>query len=549
MQLPRNLQALIHHPGWRFLWVALLVLPLVAFFPEQISQDGAAHVQNARLLELLLSGNTPQLYQEAYVLQLNGLNNWLDRVLLIGLSRAFGWGGALKALVYLYFVLFITGYLYLFTQLQQRLNSLVLLGLPAMFSVFLLMGFFNFLLGLALLLWLWGLWLKYLQHPKPALAIGLVLLVSVIYFAHPFAFFLCALGMLGLAAGYLVERRFERRYTLKVLVSGAVSALPALVGLWSYFRQLPPSDFRLPPLSATLGELAVSGWLEADEGSLGGVAKALVEVFAGSGILLLLIYYTAGNRLIPLKRVKERFFGEPGTVTNPAQKKGLACLLLLIAVAYVLLPNKLAGGGYVHNRLLLTFFLSLGLWLVTVRLRRAVQGYFAGIAFALLVLNGYQYLRLQQEYQEAVGVIRAAAKTLPQDSEVLFLNYAPSRRTLHFSNYILLEKRVLLYENYEGYVATFPVKYRPGSWFEALMKTAKGMDGLESRPAWFSTEPLQQLRPGKPDFVFTYLAPDPDTMNSGRPRQTLQWLSKNYTPAAERATLPGGLKKYVRKVP
>ena len=181
--------------------LTVALLPSVAAIwarPTFVTQDGPSHVYNARILldELRLGEASP--FDAAYEPKWRPLPNLGGHLALMGLLTAFGPRDADRWMT----SITVVGPASAILWLRWRVSGPRGLGVAVLPSALLainmpwLMGFANFLVGVALTAWTWGLWWGWRDRLGPwrAAAIGALLVIG--YLGHVVS--------LGLTAGGLV---------------------------------------------------------------------------------------------------------------------------------------------------------------------------------------------------------------------------------------------------------------------------------------------------------------------------------------------------------
>ncbi|MCC6702323.1 MAG: hypothetical protein IT221_12415 [Fluviicola sp.] len=148
----------------------------------------------------------------------------------------------------------------------------------------------------------------------------------------------------------------------------------------------------------------------------------------------------------------------------------LAAIMLLL---YFVLPDSNADAGYVSPRIALLFFLFIVIWIAAQKMPKWIA---LPIVFLMLFV---QYKRVQL-FRDSVNVLNPFAVEYEKVSEliqekaiVLPINQTNNWVFGHFSNYLGLNKPLLLLENYECDQSYFPLTWNKSKIPTPLLGTSK----------------------------------------------------------------------------
>jgi hypothetical protein len=201
--------------------VVLHVLP-VWIMPHFPTQDGAAHLYNAHLLTELLSQTNFQLRQ-LYTIDYQLHPNILVHVVLAGLLKVFPPGLAEKIVQTCILALLPVSMLYLVRSIGRGGEVFSLAGFLFAYNNLFFRGFYNFNLGVGLMVLTLGWWWRRRDAMTIGVAAGLNALVIVTYVAH-FVAFLGLLATLFAAAVW-----FSIRHALVALLDPAARSGPRII--------------------------------------------------------------------------------------------------------------------------------------------------------------------------------------------------------------------------------------------------------------------------------------------------------------------------------
>ena len=212
------------------LWV--LSLPL---FP---TQDGPMHLYYTHVLHALLFGS-PGIYSRFYAIRHILPPYALYYYTLMLLSHFVPLILADKLVVCIYLLCFAFGFRFLATSVGPRGNLMALLATPLLLNWSLGMGFLNFCLSSAIVLWALGLWCRAsgtLSSPaSSARRLGFVLLAYIAMFTHPIPILmLVTFCLIDIGIRVLLHRR--RRSLTPLRLTSDLFALAAAMGTLLYVK-------------------------------------------------------------------------------------------------------------------------------------------------------------------------------------------------------------------------------------------------------------------------------------------------------------------------
>lgn len=477
--------------GENLLFAALLVLCLVPlwtckYFP---SQDGPNHLYSAGVLRHLAARPVPglstdsagDLYRRFYTINPKPIPNWLSHATLAGLMALAPPRIAEKILLTLYILLLPLGMRAALRATSPGAEPLAVLVMPFIYNLWLHMGFYNFVFGLAAALFTLSFWLRHQERPRPRHAAGLFLFFVLLYFCHLVVLAMTLLALAMLAAWLPVcdwlegrrtpdwdaaaFRRRQRRLTLgrAAFTLGALAPVLVLAALFLGHSSVSPQA----PGALTLNfDLKKFGHLFSLDTTL--FTFRLGELSLGrllTGGLLLLALGVLGVRV----RRRQVCRGDGWLLV------GLAWL-----AAYLAAPASIGAGTYLYHRLAIFVFLALILWLGAGELPRAArlaaQTLGASMTLILLLFYTQRYAEdqnLMAEYLSAAAAIPRGAVILPvclSPRGLLPDGHAGAAQTqpfIHASGLVALERGGVDLSDYEGGTDHFPTRLRPELSFAA----------------------------------------------------------------------------------
>lgn len=437
---PQGVEKYIKHwePRCFYLIAALHLVPLLAlqYFP---TVDGAAHVYNAQILNGLLSGS--ELYNRFYEFNPVPEPNWLGQAIISLFSFVFSPLASEKIFLALYIIALPLSFRRLVLQLNPDGGAAAWLIFPFIYSFTFISGFYNFCIGLPLLLIAVTYWLKVKDRLQMKHCITLALLFIALYFAHLLVFVIMGMIALLTLLPSITSKGFK--YISQKTFLLLIASLPALALTAAFFYFHYSSD---PGFSFDTGGLLkllanFHPVMTYDYEQFSVFAKVMLWVLAALLILTLALRLRARNFL--------------------ANDVWLAASFIMLAL-YFILPDSTSGGGFISVRLSYFFFLFLAVWIAAntmlnwMKLPAAAVSAIAslGFLFSFDEKLSQEDLRIQ-EYLSVSRHIETGAIVLP-------LNYEPDWRESHLSNYLGYEKELIILENYEASSGLFPVLWKQG---------------------------------------------------------------------------------------
>jgi hypothetical protein len=351
-----------------------------------------------------------------------------------------------------------------------------------------------------------------------------MLLATLAYLAHPFMFALmvAVAGILWL--GHALGDSPPLRQLGFQLVQAAILMLPGLAGLGYFLLTKESTAFNIPAWETSWENLQKVHSFKAFTGKWGAWTRIAVKT-AVALLVFIVLANAAGSRWVASKLspwLKVGFTGARERVWGLSMLGASAFLLVL----FFLLPTKFAGGGYINQRLLMLAQFAGLIALCSLSMPRWLQ-LGAGTMLATgWLLMGVGYCQFVKQHNDGLEYIAAVGQALPKHSEVLPVSFEPAKIQKHKLNYLAARQPLMLYENYEAYVGTFPTIWRKDSWTYRFMKTQGAQLGLEDRPPWLPIDFLRQST-RKPRFIVTWQEPEGLHPNA-KTKRMLQWIRLHY---------------------
>lgn len=474
--------------GERVLWfllVALYVAPLWAFTYVP-SADGPSHLANAVIMKDYGDPAADRI-REYYVLSRRPSPNLLYHLALVGLLHVFPPLIAEKVLLTLYVVLFAAAFRYLVIAVSGRAGPAEYLVFPFILSFSFSLGFFGWLVSLALATFGVAYYWRRRDRLSVKSAVALNAVGVAAYFAHllGWTIFVGSVAALALGAGLWRWARKLRegagaRVAVRALWSRAVGAArvspAAALGIW--YVAAYPTEY--PVTHSAFGEL-VRNMLRLEWLISFNVWQRAAAYTIASALGVLVISVLSYKVYVTVMCRSAR---APGAWVP---KDAIWIAVLAFAVFYLVCPwGGPAGGSLVSPRLAVLPALVVALWLSTVPgivLRRTL--FVLAPALAAFHLFGLTlgYVKANRdiaEFNSGRPYVTEGATILPvQFIHATGLNEKADYMYNAASYYVLDNYAVNLW-NYEADFEYFPVNWRHGAPIGEYVAESRGTPIFDS---------------------------------------------------------------------
>lgn len=410
-------------PVWRYNWF--------------MTFDGPAHLYNAHLLKNVLFGES-DLFFQFHSLNLVPMPNLLGHIFLVCCDIVFPPFISEKILITVCIVVLVFSIRKLVKRNAGN-TEMISLIIPFVLSYPLLLGFYNFCLGLSLYFFVVLHWQILKQSSKIKRIVMMMPLLSLVYLSHLFVFIWLLITLFILI---ILEERKNRSLLLSSFVVLAIAAIPGVLGaLYFFFYSSTGLDTERLSFTQLLEDL----WI---------VRPLIALDFAHEGIYAKITGTLIGVLLITGFFYLMKYKHKHTTVTL----FGLLSFFLLIL--YFALPDKLAGGGYVSLRTSLLFFLSIIIWLSFCPFPRWCLITLQFIVLSL-VLFRMSYIKKAIAVQSwHAKELYSITESLEDNTVILPLNFSPDWYETNIMHILGARKNIILLYNYEAELPYFPVLWK-----------------------------------------------------------------------------------------
>jgi hypothetical protein len=399
------------------------------------------------MLKCLLSGNST--INEFYVLNKIPIPNWVCGFLLL-FFRFFlpGWLTE-KAFLILYIVGMAASFRYLVKVISPQNRSLSFFIFPFMYSSLFHLGFYNFNFSFIFFFLTLGFWFKMQKEESFKKYIILFVLITLMYFSNILMLFFLGLTI-GLYSLYSIYEDYQENDDLKTAIySGSIKmlklfliTLPSLLFLIVFYRYV-----TFVPISTSIPFYDLLKWINDCRGLITYTysdEQLITSQFVHLLVILLIVSF--------IFKEKSQY--------SPFKKVDIIVIPLLLSLALLFIIPNGSNAGMMSDRYCIIFFIYFLIWAIT---RAFPSKYnFIFIFFVLLLHFGL----LIKQYTVAIKSLNIDAinfcntsNYIEPNSIVLPIDLSDSWLENHFSNYLGIDKPMIILENYEARIGWFPLKW------------------------------------------------------------------------------------------
>jgi len=449
--------------NWIFLSITILnLIPIFVgkFFP---TMDGAAHLYNSNLINNLLFESK---LNDFFIFNPEPVPNWTSHLFLSILNKFTPAFIAEKVFLILYFI----GLPYAFRRLVKVINSKNIffsyLIFPFTYSFMFMLGFYNFSIAIIFMFITLQYWIKYEDNFSIKRKIIFFLFIILTYFSHILVFAITLL-LIGLNVFFknVVQAINSPNSLNKCMINAIkktktliiISFIPLLL-LFYYFYSRPSTGNNV-----FLKPQELIDWLKNIRSII--IYNISIEevytkkIFYSIIILLLAAFY---NRINAIGSQFHSFSKRKlySTIKGNLYISDLWIFAaIIILIMYFVLPDSNGSAGFLSARLGFLFFILLIIWL-------SAQKYPKWLIILSVIVVLYCNFKLVKYYASAIKTLNKiavncneASLQIEPNSIVLPLNYSDNWLVGHFSNYLGIDKPMIILENYECGTGYFPLKW------------------------------------------------------------------------------------------
>ena len=428
----------------------IIIFTLYFLFKDNFSfvtVDGPAHLYNARILEQLIQKDD---FISNYYHHLHEITpNFFSTYLLFFLNQIFTPVISEKVLIFLLLTHFFIGMALILKSISSKPHLFLLLSTPLGLNYLLGFGFYNFLFGINFLLISIWFYLNYLKEFKFYYLIGIFLCTGLTYLCHGLVF-LIAICILTAILGFKIiqdvynEKQFRKRYLLEYIKLGIIF-LPGIYFILDFMELREElnksylSNYEIIDFISEMRPLILYTHLDRM------YAKEYFYIFYG---LIAISTYRWFEQYRPSTK-KDYFFNSIWLII-------FATLLLSL----FFLPDGSSGGSFIIVRIHFLAIVFSIFWI-------SVYGFNKWFLYGCLLLlffplkNSVQEKwKIQKELNLRVNEFLEAEKKIEENSTIFTMRHSNEWTDGHFSNYLGINKPVLILDNYEAGTGYFPVRFK-----------------------------------------------------------------------------------------
>jgi hypothetical protein len=448
--------------------MTLLHLAPIWTYDYFATQDGPSHLYNSRVMLDLYTTKSP-IFNQYYVLQTSFAGNLVSQLILIPLLAVASAPLTLKIFLSLYVILFCGGFWYAVSSINSGSRWIAFLIFPFVYSSWLHLGFFNFLLGTAFFFFLVGYFIRRQDNLRFSQIVIMALLFLLLFFSHIMAFGAGVLLVMGVVTVALALQFVEGRVTPRTWILPALAIIPSGILLWMFLQRYMHGLYPIENLRLAAWRIYSIAPIGSGSDIEFGIAKALAVLIAALAV---------GAGYLAWKR--GRLFRSDAIL--------LAALVFL--TLSVVAPKAVNTGGYIRLRMVYLFFPTLILWISTQSIPKRVSRTAAALSVAISALLFVSRVPIYNELDRQIQEYLSVEPHVAPNTTLLALSFAghgyrenaliglsddPSRRLAedpalrvakvyspfeHLSAWLGMDKPVVDLGNYEATIPAFWTQYR-----------------------------------------------------------------------------------------
>lgn len=463
-----------------------LLLNIALLFNSTVypSVDGPAHLHNSYLLKQVVGGS--DFLNNYFTVNSIFIPNWISHAFM-SISMVFVSPFLAEKLFFIFYIVATSfSFRYLIKNIAPENVFGANLIFPFLYTFLLLMGFYNFSISIAFFFFSVGFYIKNKDNLNIKNALILAFLFTLTYFSNilTFAYTLFFVGSIGFMNSLKINEGLNKRcltffgkHALKLF---AISLLPLILLVLFYV------SVNFNPYDKQYSFEDITDWIFN--------IKCLIlfeynkDKFYTNYIFLILI---ASFAITGYRYIKET----KNLLTTPL----LVFIIFIInAVLVVVVPDG-ASAGMMTDRLVVLFFIFLLMLFLAMPIAKDVL---VVSVFLILAIQFRMYFKTHKDIQSELSLnaekMHNASNSIKEHSVVLPINMSDNWFDVHLSNYLGIDKELVILENYEANVGWFPLKWN----LKQMPKLMLGSKSNLNNSYWISNN--ESVNEKKIDYVVLY---------------------------------------------
>jgi hypothetical protein len=467
----------------------LFLVCTVKFYP---SMDGPCHLYNSNLIINLLNGSSNSIH-DFFALNHKIVPNWTSFFILVVFNSFLPAWIAEKILILVYIAGFTTSFRLLIKQLSPENISLSIFIFPFAFSFLFHLGFYNYAFSFILQFFTLYYWLKTYKSTRIYKYFILFVLLVLNYFSAILTFFFTGFCLVLFALALSIkdyintnERKLIIKKLFRELLLLLLISLPCLILSFLFFKT---TIFFPTETQYTSGEIVK--WLF-------DIRPIIVFDYPGEQILtrpffLIAIAITVVSLYMRFYK-KGRFFD-----LNKFRKSDVFIIPVILSLLFLFTTPNGSGAGMMSDRFCLMFYIFFIIWVSSQDIPKTIR--YISIVLIISFHLGHVF-KLQngtiRDLNKDATQIYKSSKYLKENSTILPVNMSDDWMEPHFSNYLGVDKTLIVLENYEATVDWFPVILNSHKFPNLKLGNADLTNSLD----WLSNSKIYCSKPV--DYVYLY---------------------------------------------
>lgn len=456
IQLPFN--KLKRFEPYIFLIFLVINLIPILFFKFLPTLDGPSHLHNSNLINNLLFSDSDFL-RNFYKMNSELIPNWSGHFLLATFNLIFPAWITDKILIITYLIFLPYSYRWFIKSISPDNYFLSYFIFPFCYSFTFFLGFYNFSLALIFLFLILTYWTKIQNKLKPIHFIILFLLFTVLYFSHVFVFLIAIMAIAVIILNQLFydielssSSKSIQLFFKRVVFVALTSALSIALSLKFLLTREAFGYSYIP-------KIELLHWLK-------NIKPTIVFSFGHEGVYTSILFYLiAMLTIITLfNKVKEIIKIKPSItefIKNSIKQNDLWFVFsFILLLLYFFMPDSNGYSGYFTVRLGLLLYFFYLIWIATRTFNKWV---IISSVFLIFITNAgltNYYFKQVRKLNKLAIEINNQSKLIDENTIVLPMNFSTKWMHGHFSNYLGIDKPLVILENYECATGYFPVIWK-----------------------------------------------------------------------------------------